>query len=178
LEKPFYGKGSNFDPFKAFKSRRICTYSRISLSGTSKSQLKGPASNKIPLNRRDLYGDRIKEAKGSVPLRPKSRLTRSRLKRFDCTMKRKARHNYALSAPSPPSSVRHCDLAERGGMWRLNPTWGNSLQLLACFWPLHLVSNLVIARSNLRRGQYTFGGSRILLMASGLGGRGSHEPPL
>jgi hypothetical protein len=34
---------------------------------------------------RDLYGDRDKDAKEGVPLRPKSRLKRSRLNRFDCT---------------------------------------------------------------------------------------------
>jgi hypothetical protein len=53
---------------------------RLSLSGTPKSQLNSPASSKIPLNYRDLYGDMIKKAKGSVPLRPNSRLKRSSLK--------------------------------------------------------------------------------------------------
>jgi hypothetical protein len=33
-----------------------------------------------------LYGDRVQEAKDCVPLRAKSRLTRSRLTRFDCTL--------------------------------------------------------------------------------------------
>jgi hypothetical protein len=48
----------------------INDYSRISLSGTSISQLNSPALSKLPLKHRDLWGDKATKAKESVPLRP------------------------------------------------------------------------------------------------------------
>jgi hypothetical protein len=64
-------------------SKSADIYSRISLSGTSKSQLISPTQSKIPPNNRDLYlyRDRVNK---SVPLRPKSRFKRSRLYICDC----------------------------------------------------------------------------------------------
>jgi hypothetical protein len=54
------------------------------LAGRQNHSFDSPTSSKIPFNHRNLYGDRVQEAKDCVPLRAKSRLTRSRLTRFDC----------------------------------------------------------------------------------------------
>jgi hypothetical protein len=48
------------------------TYSRISSSGTSISQLNSPAQRRTPLNHRELYGERDEKEKESVPFRSKS----------------------------------------------------------------------------------------------------------
>jgi hypothetical protein len=53
-------------------------YSQIWSSGTSKSQT-APLKSKLPFNHRNLYGDRVQEAKDCVPLRAKPHLTRFRL---------------------------------------------------------------------------------------------------
>jgi hypothetical protein len=61
---------------------KIINYSRISLSGTSYSQLNRPASSKNSLNNGDLYGYWVQKARMKVLLSIKPGLQRSRSKKW------------------------------------------------------------------------------------------------